>query len=93
MPKKFYEIDPRQKYFYLFDQDDLKNKKNEIQTLEDASTDIMMIEDDEEKVSVTVKVRSYLVEGDEMASSGLEVNACKDGILVHSQRLNYTKLF
>jgi hypothetical protein len=31
-------------------QDDLKNKKNEIQTLEDASTDIMMIEDDEEKV-------------------------------------------
>ena len=30
--------------------DDIKSKKNEIQTLEDASTDLMMIEDDEEKV-------------------------------------------
>lgn len=30
--------------------EDIKNKKNEIQTLEDASTDIMMMEDDEEKV-------------------------------------------
>ncbi len=30
--------------------DDIKNKKNEIQTLEDATTDIMMMEDDEEKV-------------------------------------------
>jgi hypothetical protein len=30
--------------------EDIKNKKNEIQTLEDATTDIMMMEDDEEKV-------------------------------------------
>jgi hypothetical protein len=31
-------------------QDDIKNKKNEIQTLDDATTDIMMMEDDEEQV-------------------------------------------
>lgn len=30
--------------------EDIKNKKNEIQTLEDASTDVMMLEDDEELV-------------------------------------------
>ena len=31
--------------------DDIKNKKNEIQTLDDATTDIMMMEDDEEQVN------------------------------------------
>ncbi len=30
--------------------DDIKNKKKEIQTLEDAATDLMMLEDDDEKV-------------------------------------------
>jgi len=30
--------------------EDIKSKKSEIQTLEDASTDLMMMEDDEEKV-------------------------------------------
>ena len=30
--------------------DDIKSKKNEIQTLEDAGTDMMMLEDDEEKI-------------------------------------------
>jgi prefoldin subunit 4 len=34
--------------------DDIKAKKNEIQTLEDASTDIMMVEDDEEKVNYQI---------------------------------------
>ena len=36
--------------------DDIKNKKNEIQTLEDATTDIMMMEDDEEKVISRLRV-------------------------------------
>jgi hypothetical protein len=36
---------------FFFSQEDVKNKKNEIQTLEDASTDIMMMEDDEETAS------------------------------------------
>ena len=36
--------------------DDIKNKKNEIQTLEDATTDIMMMEDDEEKVISRLQV-------------------------------------
>ena len=31
-------------------QDDIKSKKNEIQTLDDANTDVLMMEDDEEKV-------------------------------------------
>ena len=30
--------------------EDLKSKKNELQTLEDAGTDLMMLEDDDEKV-------------------------------------------
>ena len=34
--------------------DDIKNKKNEIQTLEDATTDIMIMEDDEEQVSYQI---------------------------------------
>ncbi len=34
--------------------DDLKNRKNETQTLEDAATDLMMLEDDEEKVPYQV---------------------------------------
>ena len=34
--------------------DDLKNRKSEMQTLEDASTDLMMLEDDEEKVPYQV---------------------------------------
>ena len=36
---------------FPFLQDDIKNKKNEIQTLEDATTDIMMMENDEEQVN------------------------------------------
>ena len=32
--------------------EDVKAKKNEIQTLEDASTDLMMLEDDDEKVQI-----------------------------------------
>merc|ERR1712024_93254 len=34
--------------------EDLKSKKNELQTLEDAGTDLMMLEDDEEKVPYQV---------------------------------------
>merc|ERR1712165_85479 len=34
--------------------EDLKAKKNELQTLEDAGTDLMMLEDDEEKVPYQV---------------------------------------
>ena len=34
--------------------EDMKSKKNEIQTLDDASTDLMMLEDDEEKVPYQV---------------------------------------
>ena len=30
--------------------EDLRSKKNELQTLEDAGTDLMMLEDDDEKV-------------------------------------------
>ena len=30
--------------------DEVKAKRNEVQTLEDASSDLMMLEDDEEKV-------------------------------------------
>merc|ERR1712039_238824 len=34
--------------------EDLKSKKNELQTLEDAGTDLMMLEDDDEKVPYQV---------------------------------------
>jgi prefoldin subunit 4 len=44
---KFARLNSRLEEF----KDDIKNKKNEIQTLEDAATDIMMMEDDEETVS------------------------------------------
>jgi prefoldin subunit 4 len=46
---KFARLNSRLEEF----KDDIKNKKNEIQTLEDAATDIMMMEDDEETVSKT----------------------------------------
>ena len=36
--------------------EDLKSKKNELQTLEDAGTDLMMLEDDDEKVSFFISV-------------------------------------
>ena len=36
--------------------DELKAKKSEVQTLEDASTDLMMLEDDEEKVEITLDI-------------------------------------
>ena len=42
--------------------EDLKSKKNELQTLEDAGTDLMMLEDDDEKVhSLTVFVFKNII--------------------------------
>ena len=39
--------------------EDLKSKKNELQTLEDAGTDLMMLEDDDEKVRSLVAFISF----------------------------------
>merc|ERR1712037_402956 len=42
--------------------EDLKSKKNELQTLEDAGTDLMMLEDDDEKVQSELDTRKEEVE-------------------------------
>jgi len=66
---KFARLNSRLEEF----KDDIKNKKNEIQTLEDAATDIMMMEDDEETVSKTGKpFASYL-----NTNSNLFSNVCR----------------
>lgn len=43
--------------------EEVKARRSEVQTLEDASTDIMMLEDDEEKVETSAAMASFVSVG------------------------------